>query len=135
MSDLKKHLISKQQSDLLANEYEKTNYVAINAKRPSDKSDSKHFNYDLEVLQDYINMIREKMEKKGIKNKGIRVTLGKYPDNDSDSRLNPAYKGYQTIFFSPHDLDSSISEKNILKKADEEDDLPNLNYGQICPPY
>ncbi|MCZ2085531.1 MULTISPECIES: hypothetical protein [unclassified Kaistella] len=136
MSDLQKHLISKQQSDLLAKEYDKTNYEAINARRPKDKNDAKHFNYDLEVLQEYINLIREGMEKKGIKNKGIRVTLGKYADNNSDSRLNPKYQGYQTIFFSPHDMDSSLSEKIALKIADgEEEDLPNLNYGQICPPY
>lgn len=99
MSNLEKHLISKKESKLLALEYEKSNYEAINQKRPADKPDSKVYIYELEVLQDYINLIRDGMEKKGIKSKGIKITLGKYPEHDSDMRLNPLYKGYQTIFF------------------------------------
>ena len=135
MSDLQKHLITKEHSDLLEKEYDRTNYLAINAQRPSEKSDAKHFTYDLEVLQEYLNLIREGMEKKGITKKGIRITLGKYPESDSDSRLNPKYKGYQTIFFSAKDLDSNSERAVSRKSSEEEDDLPNLNYGQICPPY
>ncbi|MGA9212199.1 hypothetical protein [Kaistella sp.] len=133
MSELGKHLITKKETDVLATEYEKTNYAAINTKRPATKPDSKYYTYDLEVLQEYINMIREGMEKTGIKNKGIRITLGKYPEDHFDPRLNSAYSGYQTIFFSPEDLDSS--KQKISAGTDDREGLPNLNFGQICPPY
>lgn len=135
MNELKKHLISKKESSLLASEYEKSNYDAINAKRPAKKPDSKTYTYDLEVLQDYINLIREGMEKGGVKNKGIKITLGKYPENSLDPRLNPKYKGYQTIFFSPEDLDHSSKEAKSAMHESEDEELPDLNYGQLCPPY
>ncbi|MDQ0475805.1 MULTISPECIES: hypothetical protein [Chryseobacterium] len=132
MSELEKHLIPKEESDLLATEYDKTNYAAINAKRSPEKPDSKYYTYDLEILQEYINMIREGMEKRGIKNKGIRITLGKYPEDQFDPRLNPLYKGYQTIFFSAEDMDAA---KENSEKVSNPEDLPGLNFGQLYPPY
>ena len=134
MSSLQKHLITKREGESLADEYEKSNYAAINAKRPSAKPDSKTYTYDLEVLQEYINLIRDGMEKKGIKNKGIRITLGKYPDAGFDPRLNPLYKGYQTVFFSAHDMDSPSNNKNA-QSHDDGEELPDMNFGQLCPPY
>ena len=41
MSNLEKHLITREESKLLATEYEKSNYTAINEKRPAKKPDSK----------------------------------------------------------------------------------------------
>lgn len=134
MSKLEKHLITQKESILLAAEYEKSNYESINQKRPINKPDSKYYIYDLDVLQEYITLIRDGMEKKGIKNKGIRITLGKYPEKNFDERLNPLYKGYQTIFFSPENLDFSTESKDVLNKTKGINELPNLNFGQICPP-
>lgn len=134
MSNLEKHLITGRKADELAKAYEKSNYIAINDKRPGQKPDSKYYIYDLEVLQDYLNLIREGMEKRGIKNKGVRISLGKYPDNGFDPRLNPLYNGYQTIFFSAENLDS-VSEKEHAKGTESQEELPNLDFGQLCPPY
>ena len=134
MSDLKKHLITNREGQSLAAEYEKSNYAVINDKRPSSKPDSKFYTYDLEVLQEYINLIRDGMEKKGIKNKGIRITLGQYPESGFDSRLNPIYKGYQTVFFSAHNLDSN-TDTNNEPTDDPGEELPDMNFGQLCPPY
>lgn len=134
MSNLEKHLITNKESAILAEEYEKSNYVAINAKRPTKKPDSKTYTYDLEVLQEYINLIREGMEKKGIKNKGIKISLGQYPERGFDSRLDPIYNGYQTIFFSAEDLDSPKGKAGS-EDGDDPEGLPNLDFGQLCPPY
>lgn len=134
MSNLKKHLITKREGKSLADEYERINYDAINARRPSSKPDSKFYIYDLEVLQEYINLIRDGMEKIGIKNKGIKVTLGKYPESGFDPRLDPLFNGYQTIFFSAHDLDSSRQNKSADSDESREE-LPLMNFGQLCPPY
>ena len=134
MSTLKKHLITKEESKALSIEYEKSNYAAINAKRPAERPDSKTFSYDLEVLQEYINLIRDGMEKRGITKKGIKITLGKYPEINVDPRLDPIYNGYQTIFFSPEDMDSSKEDESLSRNTEVED-LPNMNYGEIRPPY
>ena len=134
ISDLKMHLITKAEGEALASEYERSNYAAINEKRPAKKPDSKSFCYDLEILQEYINLIREGMDKKGITNKGIRITLGKYPDNTVDERLDPIYKGYQTIFFSAENRDAFHENERSNRNSDLED-LPNMNYGEIRPPY
>ncbi|WP_226064779.1 hypothetical protein [Kaistella polysaccharea] len=132
MSDLEKHLITGEDCQILAKEYERTNYAVINNSRKHDKPDSKYYTFDLEVLQDYINVIREGLEKKGIKNKGIRVNLGKYPEERFNEKLDPAYLGYQTVFFSATSIepDSMISPQ----RTEDEKDLPGLNFGQLCPP-
>lgn len=132
MSNLDKHLISLKESEILSSEYEKSNYSAINKQRPVGKPDAKTFTYELEVLQDYLNLIREGLEKEGVKNKGVRVTLGKYPESGFTDRLNPDFKGYQTIFFSAVDLGSAVELGQIQDK--ESSALPRLDFGQICPP-
>lgn len=134
MNELKKQLITSKESELLTIEYDNSNYAAINAKRPNKKPDSKFYIYDLEILQEYINLAREGMEELGIKNKGIRVSLGKYPDEGFGDRLNPLFKGYQTIFFSPENLDLRMEGKGSNDETGLEG-IPNLDYGQICPPW
>ncbi len=132
MSNLNDHLLDAAKAQQLAKEYEDTTYARINSGRPAGKPDSRFYIHDLDVLQDYINMIRDEMEKKGIRKKGIRITLGKYPESRFDPRLNPEYKGYQTIFFSAQNLDpaGTANEASNLSQ-----DLPALDFGSIAPPY
>lgn len=133
MSNLKKHLINSRESQQLSHEYESSNYAAINEGRPSAKPDAKTFIYDLEVLQEYINLIREGLEKNGVKNKGVKVSLGKYPEAGFTDRLDPKFKGYQTIFFSAVNLDDA-ENSNDSDKENGGEDLPHLDFGQLCPP-
>ncbi|MBF8456323.1 hypothetical protein IV494_03930 [Kaistella sp. G5-32] len=139
MSNLEKHLISAQQSSILAEEYAKTNYVEINSRRPASKPDSKMYSIDLDVLQEYLKLISGEMDKRGIKNKGVQVCLGKYPEDLKDPKLNPEYLGYQMIFFSPTDLNRGQSDnRNVIIEMDASanlDDIPDLNYMNITPPY
>lgn len=136
MSNLKDHLIDAKQAEILSKEYEASNYAAINRSRTPSNPDSRFYIYDLEVLQDYINLIRTEMEKIGIRKKGIRISLGKYPEKKFDSRLNPDYLGYQTIFFSAENMDVPDSKKAVATMVDSESiaGLPNLDFGGICPP-
>lgn len=131
MSNLQKHLI-KGESEVLAREYEISNYAAINKIRPAAKPDSKTYTYELEVLQDYINLIRDGLEKEGVKNKGIKISLGKYPESGFTDRLDPKYKGYQTVFFTAVDLDDKLENESDKKKGSG--GLPGLDFGQLCPP-
>lgn len=87
-------------------------------------------------------MIEGEMEKRGVKNKGIRVSMGKYPDDYASPNFDPKYRGYQTVFFSAVDLDSVSSERAISEESGVDSsvsgvlgDIPNMDYGQICPPF
>lgn len=139
MSNLDKHLISAKECSVLAENYEKSNYAEINSKRPTSKPDSKTYSIDLEVLQDYLKMISFEMDMKGIKEKGVKVTLGKYPENSKDVKLKPEYLGYQMIYFSPVDLgNTQKADKTNTTELDGSlnlDDLSNLNYMNITPPF
>ena len=61
MSNLDKHLISSERCHILANEYDTSNYVAINSKRPANKPDSREYIFELSVLKDYLNYIEDEM--------------------------------------------------------------------------
>lgn len=132
MSNLKDHLLDAAKAQQLAAEYENTTYARINSARPPGKPDSRFYIHDLEVLQAYLNLIREEMEKSGIKNKGIRITLGKYPESRFDPRLNPDYNGYQTLFFTAQNLDPVSAEDASSQDVQE---LPALDFGTIAPPH
>ena len=134
MSNLDKHLISSERCQILANEYDTSNYVAINSKRPANKPDSREYIFELSVLKDYLNYIEDEMEKMGIRDKGIKVRLGKYPTTDRDPDLDKEYLGYQTIFFAPTELERDFQD-NEESKAGGVKDLPGMNYGHIRPPY
>lgn len=141
MSNLDKHLISAESSKVLANHYEQSNYAEINSKRPAGQPDSKEYTYELDVLKEYILLIEAEMEKRGVKNKGIRVSMGKYPEDYVSPNFDPRYRGYQTIFFSPVDLDRPSADSAIPDEigrdsfgADAPGEIPNMNYGHICPP-
>lgn len=139
MNDLEKHLMTSKESKILAEAYDKTNYAEINKNRPPGKPDSNMYTIELNILKDYLKLIDEEMEKCGIKNKGVRVTLGKYPENSQDPKLNPKYLGYQTIFFSAVDLDEN-NEENKSTESEKQclgapDDIPNMNYMHVTPPW
>lgn len=137
MSNLNDHLINPQECQSLSKEYAKSNYVEINKSRPASKPDSTSYNIDLSVLQDYLKLISDEMEKRGIRSKGVKVCMGKYPEKSSDPKLNPQFLGYQMIYFSPVDLGKEAELKNDAAPQDAAsnmDDVPNLNYMGLCPP-
>lgn len=138
MKDLEQHLLSSKQSKVLAETYDRTNYAEINKSRSPEKPDSKMYTVELSILKEYLKLIEDEMDKHGIKEKGVRVTLGKYPVKSDDPKLDPKYLGYQTIFFSAVDLDNH-AEKNTgntsNKDAGSTEDIPDMNYMHITPPW
>ena len=129
MENLSKHLISPEKCEALAKEYDNSNYLEINKKRDPAKPDSLEYFFKLETLKDYIEQMQKEMEQKGIRNKGIKIRLGKYPSFPKDPDLDPALIGYQTVFLAAVDLDE------VAKKGEGATGLPGMNYGQLRPPY
>lgn len=138
MSNLEKHLINSTECEKLVKDFDETIYREINRGRPVSKPQSKSFTIELEVLQDYLKMISAEMDHQGIEKKGVRINLGKYPDNLKDPHLDPDFLGYQMVFISPEDLGASdgsdrvkVAENSKTKGVAE---IPNLNYMNISPP-
>lgn len=137
MSNLKDHLLTATESKVFAENYELSNYKEINSRRPLDSPDSKMYSVDLNILKEYIALIETEMDKKGIKDKGIKVTMGKYPKKSDDVKIRPEYLGYQTIFFSAVDLGKTeIKSSNMAATiGDDNEEIPDMNYMNITPPY
>ena len=137
MSNLKDHLLTSTESNVFAEHYDLSNYKEINSRRPVDAPDSKTYSVDLNILKEYIALIETEMDKKGIRNKGIKVTMGKYPQKSDDVKIRPEYLGYQTIFFSAVDLGNTEmkTNNNAASLKDETEDIPDMNYMNITPPY
>lgn len=137
MSNLSQNLISPEKCAALANEYYKSTYADINRNRPDDKPDSKEYIFQLSVVKEYIQFIESEMQRKGIRNMGIKVSMGKYPENASDPQLDPRLKGYQTVFFQAADLDSKeqITAQDHNTKGSPATEIPGMNYGNLRPPY
>lgn len=138
MSNLEKHLIKPSECEKLVTDYDETIYREINRGRPSSKPQSKTFTIDLDVLQDYLKMISAEMDGLGIKKKGVKINLGRYPDQTKDPRLDPDFLGYQMVFISPADLGNSTGSE-VVETNDEGtnrgvSDISNLNYMNISPP-
>lgn len=133
----KKHLLTSQQADLLAQEYMKGNYAVINKSRKSDAPDSREAYYDLEVLEGYIQYVKGEAQKRGISNPGIKIAFGQYPtDKVIDPRQSEKYKGYQTVFLMPVVMKKgdSLQNKNSTNKGDDFDGVSGLDFSELRPP-
>lgn len=138
MSNLENHLINSKECKKLVDEYERINYKEINRTRLPNKPDSKTYSIDIAILQDYLKMISTEMDKKGVLKKGVKISMGKYPEKSTDPKLNRKYNGYQMVFVSPVDLDESKDQNRERSTKESEfaslEEIPNLNYMNICPP-
>lgn len=97
VSALSQHLISAAQAQVLSDEYNNKNYKVLNAGKTDPET--KEVYYDIEVLQDYINYVKAEAKKQKIKNVGITIAFGQYPNNGNfDNRLKKQYQGKQTVY-------------------------------------
>lgn len=125
MSNLEEHLLNSDSERLLRATYEENNYAAVNGTRPAGNPDSLTCSFDLGLMQQYLDYVRNEAQEREISNVKITVCFAQYPDYDFDPRLNPAYKGYQTV---------------LLRAGRGDDDTPiagisALNFGNLHPPY
>lgn len=132
-----KFLIKKEDMNKLEKAYMDGNYAIVKNSR-GNFSDSKYVEYDLEVLQSYLQYVAEKARAEGVKQPKIRIAFGQYPKNDVISKeQNSKYKGYQTVFIVPVDerngekdpVDSTNATNNMMRGTD------GLDYGTLKPPY
>jgi len=128
-SNLKDHLVDKTQLDTMVKTYDSKNYAAINANRI--KPDSKEYVFPIELVEDYLTFVRDEAKKKGYTNLRISVKMGQYPEQTLLSPIqDPETKGYQTICFTAkYDSGSGVSDS-----AKNDEGIPGMNFGTICPP-
>lgn len=127
MKTFKDFCINEQQQNQLKENYLVSNYALINANRPAGNPDSLHYSYDLSILMDYLDYVKAESQKLGLKNVKIRINMGKYPEQNFDSRLNPNFLNHQTIFITAVREDESGKE-HIVSSID------SLDFAELCPP-
>ncbi len=134
-----KKLITYEQAEVLFDEYSNTNYKLINEVRPNDLPDSRSYWYSLEDLENYLNYVKTMGRKKGYKNLGIRIYLGKYPKGEKISpKQKDGSQGYQTIFMIPTaEVVLENSERATVEAGQENMDITTMygmNFSTLTPP-
>lgn len=127
MKTFKDYCISIQQQEILKQNYIESNYALINADRPEGDPDSLTFSYDINILLEYLEYVKNETQKKGISKTKIRISLGKYPQQNFDSRLDPDFLNHQTLFFNAVEVEAEGKEKIIQ-------DIDALDFADLCPP-
>lgn len=134
-TNFQEKLVTNQQIEELKDNYVKKNYTFINAKRPANLPDANEFAYSLDEIEDYIAYFKAEAAKKGLKNLGLKIVLGQYPeDRIFGKHQNPNTKGYQTICIVPTAENETIQtlEEGTQKSANG---ISGLDFGTLRPPY
>ncbi len=135
----KKKLITYEESRVLFDEYSRTNNQIL-AQSRNGNPDSRWYWFSLEDMEGYIKYVKENAKKQNLKNPGIRIYLGKYPENHPAGKMaKPEYAGYQTIFLMPT-AKAEKGDNTTLKRVqtmDENEDVQSiqpLNMTNLAPP-
>lgn len=137
----KKKLISYREGRVLYDEYSRTNN-AILTKYRNGEPDSRWYWFSVEDMEGYLKYVKETAKKQHLKNPGIRIYMGKYPENHPKSKMaKPEYAGYQTIFLVPTaqnlKRDNSGTMSRALRSTDENinvREMEVLNMTNLAPP-
>lgn len=139
VSALSQHLITANQAQVLSNEYAQNNYQKVSVGK--NVPETKEVYYDIEVLEDYLKYVKSEAKKNKIKDVGIVIAFGQYPNsNNFDTRLNNAYKGQQTVYLKAA-VKPSLSAGKVgiggYTKEENNAGLSNINafdFGHLTPP-
>lgn len=105
MKDISKKLISVDKARELQANWEANQAKAL---KENDLKDVREFLFDLEELQEYINLVRDKSKEQGIENPGIRIYFGAYSEESGND---------STVFLAP--TKTSTSQIKQLSSADD----------------
>lgn len=136
---LSAHLITASQAQKLSNEYAQNNYQKVSVGKSTPET--KEVYYDIEVLEEYIKYVKSEAKKNKINDVGIIIAFGQYPNNNSfDARLEPSYKGQQTVYLKAATKPSvNVGKVGIggYAKPENNTGIEKINafdFGQLTPP-
>lgn len=139
ISPLSQHLISATQAKVLSDEYTQKNYKMVNVGKSLPETTEVY--YDIEVLEEYLNYVKAEAKKNKIKNIGIAIAFGQYPNNKNfDSRLKQEYQGKQTVYLKAVPAPTAGVGKVGVGGYSPEDNRAGLDkisafdFGQLTPP-
>lgn len=139
VSALSQHLISAAQAKVLSDEYTNNNYKVLNTGKIDPET--KEVYYDIEVLQDYINYVKAEAKKQKIKNVGITIAFGQYPNNGNfDNRLKKIYQGKQTVYLKasvkplPGTGKVGMGGYNEVENNAGISEISAFDFGNLTPP-
>ena len=135
-----KKLISYKEGTVLFDEYSKTNNQILTKFR-NGEPDSRWYWLSIEDLEGYIKYVKDNAKGHNPENLGLRIYLGKYPNNYPKEKMaKPEYAGYQTIFIVPTakmQPQENVKSFSSLRSVDENADLSSisaLNMLNLAPP-
>lgn len=134
--ELKEHLISYKEAQVLKNEYIDTRYAIINDSlfKNSKRKDTREFWFSMETMEQYLAYVKQEAKDKGYTDLGLRIYFAAYPKGFKDPRGDP---GFSTIYIWP-----TIEENHPLQAGFTSmppslpiiaDSIHGLNYGQGGP--
>lgn len=136
----KSKLISQEEAKVLFDEYSRTNNMILTKAR-NGNPDSRWYWFSIEEMESYIQYVKTNAEKQNLKDVGIRIYLGKYPESHPKNRMaKPEFGGYQTVFLMPtakRSQDSLSSQQRRGVIMDENEDVENIqpmNMTNLSPP-
>ena len=98
--ELKEHLISYKEAQVLENEYIDVRYAIINDSlfKDSKRKDTREFWFSMETMEQYLAYVKREAKDKGYTDLGLRIYFAAYPKDFKDPRGDP---GFSTVFIVP----------------------------------
>ena len=128
MGTLEDHLIDEEKRSILSDEYSAKNYTVINNARGEEGPDSRFYTFDLAVMEEFLQYVKDAAEAGNLEDVKIRISMGQYPENAViDERQDPLYKGYQTIFIEGGTIDG---EEFVPISG-----IDGLDFSTLIPPH
>ncbi len=134
--ELKEHLISYKEAQVLEKEFIDTRYKIINDSlfKDSKRKDTREFWFSMEVMEQYIAYVKQEAKNKGYRDLGLRIYFAAYPKNFKDPRGDP---GFSTVFIVPtleenYPLQAGFAPMPLPRPRDAKN-ISGLNFGHGGP--
>lgn len=134
--ELKEHLISYKEAQVLKNEYIDVRYAIINDSlfKDSKRKDTREFWFSMETMEQYLAYVKQEAKDKGYTDLGLRIYFAAYPKDFKDPRGDP---GFSTVYIWPtigenHPLQAGFTSMPPPLPRDA-DNMHGLNFGHGGP--
>lgn len=123
---------------VLFNEYSKTNNKVLTESR-NGNPDSRWYWFSLDEMEGYIQYVKENAKEQNLENMGIRIYMGKYPENHPAEKMaSPEFGGYQTVFLMPttkmQTSEKTVQRRQVMDENVDVETIEPMNMTNLSPP-
>ena len=133
--ELKEHLISYSEAQVLKKEFIDTRYKIINDSlfKDSKRKDTREFWFSMKTMEEYLAYVKQEAKNKGYKDLGLRIYFAAYPKDFEDSRGDPRFS---TVYLWPTRDETHPQQAGFFSMtslARDVDDIEGLNFSHGGP--